>query len=188
MIVAILRISSFLGQEIPKRLKCDRHRYGFTLIELLLAIGLMGLIMGMAFPRFGTTRSSYFSAETDRGLANSVRQARISAIRGRTTVVLTVPSGNDNLLQERQLPRKEWPREVSDRLGVEGIDLASVWEAPVIRTYIVAGSIQLESPQRGIVFFPNGTSTGGRIIVTDEDGVRVSNFLVDPYTSELYFQ
>ena len=157
-------------------------------MELLLAIGLMGLIMGMAFPHFGNVRSTFFSTEADRGLANSVRTARISAIRGRTTVALTVPYGRGNLLQERQLPRQDWPWEENDRLTVHGIDWDSVWEAPVIRTFESSGTIELKSAERGIVFFANGTSTGGEIIVTDEAGSLVSHFLVDPHTSELFTQ
>lgn len=188
MIAAILKISNCSMCVGYRGLSRSGSRQGFTLVELLLAIGLMGLILGLAMPRFGAVQSSFFSAEADRGLSNSVRAARMAAIRGRTTVALTVAYDSDNRLEERRLPLKEWPREESDHLAVEERDWSAVWEAPVVRSLVVKGSLELESSEPGIVFFPNGTSTGGRIIVTDVEEGSVSHFLVDPHTSELYFQ
>ena len=103
-------------------------------------------------------------------------------------MALTVAYNSDNCLEERRLPLQDWPREESDHLAVEERDWSAVWEAPVVRSFVVKGALALESSEPGIVFFPNGTSTGGRIIVTDEEEGRISYFLVDPNTSELYSQ
>ena len=86
------------------------------------------------------------------------------------------------------MPRRDWPTEETDHLVVEPLDWSSIWEAPVIRTFEVTGVIELDCEGRGIVFFPNGSSTGGRIIVSDQDGIPISEYLVDPHTSELFTQ
>ena len=47
------------------------RRGGFTLVELLMAITLMGLVVGLAVPRIGAVRSTYFAAESAKMLGET---------------------------------------------------------------------------------------------------------------------
>ena len=157
-------------------------------MELLLAIGVMGLMLGMIMPRVGSVRSSYFATEASVGLATSVREARIAAIRGRTVVAIALAPGSRDRLERRQLPPRSWGDEGSLGRAAGGSDWRDIWAAPVVRHDDVSGHLEVVSPGPGIVFFPNGTSTGGEILVRDENGRLMHHFLVDPLTSALFTQ
>ena len=185
MTAPIWKISDSATSPVGRAVADERGRAGFTLLELLLAISLMGLILGMAVPRFSAVRTQYFAEESERGLVNSVRSARVSAIRWRTPVALTVAGDNGSRLEERRLPPRSWSEAEPEGCFRKVADWETVWDAPIARTYAAGGAIELQALEEGIVFFPNGTSTGGRITVTDVDGKVVSMLMIDPHTSEV---
>lgn len=164
------------------------NRLGFTLLELLLAISLMGLMLGLSLPRVGAVKNAYFATEEAKAVANSVRSARGTAIACRTTVALTADSDLENALDEHRLEPGSWHAGDSAGLAAGGQDWQSVWEAPVARTTAVSGRVRVESGEPGILFFANGTSSGGEIVIEDEDGRVQHHFRVEPSTGELYGQ
>ena len=163
-------------------------RLGFTLIALLLAIGLMGLMLGLTLPRVGAVKKAYFATEEARAVANSIRSAQESAISSRTTVALTIRPDLENSLEERRLEIRSWHAGDSAGLASGSRSREAIWEAPVVRRTAVAGRLRLESGEPGILFFANGTSTGGDILVEDEDGRVQHHFRIEPSTGELYGQ
>ena len=163
-------------------------RAGFTLLELLLAITLMGLMLGLALPRVGGVRSAYLATESAKSLANTVRTAHIVAVKNRTTVALTVVPGRKEILEERRFSVRPWegqdPAGLTFQLEEDGV----VWDAPVVREHHVVGDLELIGCQGGILFYPNGKSSGGEILVRNEDGKVQNHFLVDPLTSGIFAQ
>ena len=175
----------------PPNSGCRRvtsSRQGFTLLELLLAIGLMGLMMGLTLPNVGAVKKAYFATEEAKGLANSIRSARIHAISSRATVALTTTPERRNLLEVRRLSVQSW--HAGDSAGLASGDRGwrGIWEAPVVRRTEVSGHLQLESPEPGILFFANGSSTGGEVMIHDDEGRLKHHFLIDSSTGELYVQ
>ena len=175
----------------PRDSACRRiasSRQGFTLLELLLAIGLMGLMMGLTLPNIGAVKNAYFATEEAKSIANSIRSARVDAISHRTTVALTTTPGSRNLLEERRLSVQSWYAGDSAGLASEDRGWGGIWEAPVVRSTEVSGGLRLESSEPGILFFANGSSTGGEIMIHDEDGRLQHHFFIDPSTGELFRQ
>jgi len=163
-------------------------RRGFTLLELLLAIGLMGLMLSLSLPRLGAVRGSFFTNEETRNVANAIRSARLMAIADRTTVCLAVSRGDDSLLEERRLPSQSWLD-----IGVGGAampqrGLTGVWDAPVARSTPVDGRFLMSSEADGILFFANGTSSGGEILIQETDGRPRHRLVIVPATGELLVQ
>ena len=163
-------------------------RLGFTLLELLLAIGLMGLMLGLTLPRVGAVKKAYFATEEARAVANSIRSAQDSAIARRTTVALTINPDFENSLEVRRLQAQSWHAGDSAGLASGGRGWQAIREAPVVRSTVIAGRLRLESGKQGILFFANGTSTGGEIMIEDEDGRVQHHFRIEPSTGELYGQ
>lgn len=163
-------------------------RLGFTLLELLLAIGLMGLMLGLSLPRVGAVKKAYFATEEARAVANSIRSAQDSAIARRTTVAVTTNPDLGNSLEVRRLEVQSWYAGDSAGLASGGRDWQAIWDSPVVRNTLVSGNLRLEANEPGILFFANGTSTGGEILIEDEDGRVQHHFRVEPSTGELYGQ
>lgn len=180
----IERQQTGFGNSLPT----GANRRGFTLLELLLAITLMGLMLGMALPRVGGVRSAYFATESAKSLANSIRAARITAVKYRTTVALMAVPGRRDLLEERRFSVRPWGGQDPAGLAFQFEESGTVWDAPVVRDHELAGDLELVSSGDGILFFPNGTSSGGEILVRDEDGKIQTHFLVDALTGELFTQ
>ena len=164
------------------------NRRGFTLLELLLAITLMGLMLGLALPRVGGVRTAYSATESAKSLANSIRAARITAVKTRTTVALMAVPGRRDLLEERRFSVRPWGGQDPAGLTFQFEESGVVWDAPVARDHQLAGELELVSPGSGILFFPNGTSSGGEILIRDENGKLQTHFLVDALTGELFTQ
>jgi Tfp pilus assembly protein FimT len=156
-------------------------------VELLMAITLMGLVVGIAVPRIGAVRDTYFAAESAKSVASALRTARIGAIRERTTVILAPRQGDDSVLEERRLPSRSWAR--SDVAGLDlGTDPTAVWDAKVVRLVPLSGKFELSVPGEGILFFADGSSSGGEITVHAENGEVQHRFHVDALTGEVFIQ
>jgi len=163
-------------------------RRGFTLLELLLAVGLMGLMLSLSLPRIGAVKGAFFATEETRNLANAIRSARLAAIEERTTVCLTVAHGDAGRLEERRLPARSWLDIGLGGAAMPARGLTGVWDAPVARSTAVDGRLQFESDPEGLLFFANGTSSGGEILIREPDGHPRHRLVVVPSTGELLVQ
>lgn len=175
------RLSPALATVSPDRL-------GFTLLELLLAIGLMGLLLGLTLPRVGAVKESYFAAEETQAVANFLRSAQDAAISRRTTAAVTIGSDERNILEERQLEVRSWHAGDSAGLVADSRDWQEIWEAPVARRTRISGRLRLEGTDQGILFFANGSSTGGEVLIEDEEGRTRCRFHIEASTGEVYVQ
>jgi prepilin-type N-terminal cleavage/methylation domain-containing protein len=161
---------------------------GFTLVELLLVISVMGLALGLSLPRVGAVREAYFATEEVREVAGFLRAAKHDAVANRTTVGLAAAVDAANVLEQRRLPACSWRTDEAAHPRMEFRDRGEVWDADVVRRTEVAGRVRLISDGPGILFFANGTSTGGEIMIFAEDGGLQCHFRIDPGTGEFIAQ
>lgn len=139
-----------------KAARCDRgsRSHGFTLLEILVAMVIAGLLMAVVTPNFAPllARAQLYSAARD--VASALRHARGQAlIRG---------------------------REAEFELDVERHHYRVTGRA---KTYALPNQIQLslytaetETLDEGtgrIRFFPDGSATGGRIILAAGEQKRM---------------
>ncbi len=129
---------------------------GFTLLEVIVVLVLAGIIYSLmlALPSRGTSVADLKASA--RVLASGLRQAQSTAMATRRDAVLSL----DLDTREFLMPGDKEPRKLPD-----GIDLK-----------LYTAQSEVASAARGAIrFYPDGSSTGGRITVSS--GER--KFLVD---------
>ena len=126
---------------------------GFTLIELLVVLAIIALMTVIAAPRFAGALPGAELESGARKLAAGLREARSLAVSINRDVPFTLSGGANRYAvgangKSRQLPEKLAISLVTGRAEVTGAN------------------------QGSIRFFPDGSSTGGRIELTGAGGKR----------------
>lgn len=121
-------------------------RAGFTLLELLVVVGLMALVAGLAFPALFALSDAARFASATRLTELSLRQAHADAVRTGRAVRFAVDDGGRALFVSHR-PLSPLP-------------------APALA----------EAPADGILFFADGSASGG--VVRLRDGARERRFRV----------
>ncbi len=127
-----------------------RSQCGFTLIELLVVLLIMGALMTLAPAAFHRIVPGFEMKAAAREVAGLLREARGLAIRdNRETTVIV-----DTEQNVYRLGRDARGHELSARLQV---------------SLVTAASERLDNTRGRIRFFPDGTSTGGRVTLSRDD-------------------
>ena len=127
-------------------MKDRRQDRGVTLVELLVVLAIVSLAVALALPYSARSAGAQRYAAFVQTAAAELRNARMQAVFSNRESVLTIDLDGRTL----SLGASGRSRTIPD-----GIDLAVVTSAGEVR----GGSA-------GFRFFPDGTSTGGRIVVT----------------------
>lgn len=129
---------------------------GFTLMELLVVLAILGLTMVLAMPTLGRLLPGLELRTEARDVASALREARASAI-GRNEEVTIVLDRERGLLQVAGKPVVQ----LSPKIGVSALET----------------SHSSRAGDNEIRFFPDGTSTGGRLTLAL--GERQEHVVVD---------
>jgi general secretion pathway protein H len=123
---------------------------GFTLIELLVVLLIMGVLIALAPAAFQRVVPGLEMKASAREVAGLLREARGQAIRdNRETAVLI-----DTAAKVYRLGQGGTGHELSARLDI---------------SLVTAASERLDEARGRILFFPDGTSTGGRVTLSRDD-------------------
>lgn len=136
--------SNALAANDMSRLKPSLARQGFTLIELLIVIVIIAMGAAVVAPNIGSGNQTATLNAAAREIASGLRFARGHALSFRKESVLLL-NLNDN---SYQITDKEKQYKISRDIEV---------------TLDIAQSQLIDGQQGGIRFFPDGSSTGGRI-------------------------
>jgi general secretion pathway protein H len=131
---------------------------GFTLIELLVVLVIIGLMLSLAPVAFRQALPGVQHKAVARDLAAALRDARGRAIQENRDVAVIV-----------DVEARTFATGDGGELGRLGDDLTV--------SLVVGQSEQLDETRARIRFFPDGTSTGGRITLTGNQ--RDYHVLVD---------
>ncbi len=127
-----------------------RSQGGFTLIELLVVLLIMGVLITLAPAAFHRIVPGLEMKAAAREVAGVLRLARGQAIRdNRETAVL--------IDTEQKIYRLGQ--------GARGHELSAALQVSLV----TAASEQLDDARGRIRFFPDGTSTGGRVTISRDD-------------------
>ncbi len=127
-----------------------RSQAGFTLIELLVVLLIMGALIALAPAAFQRVVPGLEMKASAREVAGLLREARGQAIRdNRETAVLI-----DTAAKVYRLGQGATEHELSARLNI---------------SLVTAASERFDETRGQIRFFPDGTSTGGRVTLSTDD-------------------
>lgn len=124
-----------------------RDETGFTLVELTVVLLLLAAILSIVLPNITTLFGAPSSSDAARRLTDALAEARAEAIATRRSVRFSLAGD-----------RRSW--RYAGRTGDAGGVVLSLSAAPL-------------GHAPAIVFFPDGGSTGGRIIVGSGGDRRV---------------
>ena len=121
-----------------------KRQQGFTLIELLLVIVIIAMAVAVAAPNIGSGNQTARLNGAAREIASALRFARGHALTRRKESVFLINLENNTY----QLTDKNKTYKIAKEIAV---------------TLDAAQSQLIDENQGGIRFFPDGSSTGGRI-------------------------
>lgn len=123
-----------------------RNAGGYTLLEMLIVLGIFSLVMGFALPALNAGSPALLVKSASAELAGAFRTARAEAIAGNKSVGVSLDLSANQYIVGGQSARS---------LGDQSL-----------RIEITTARALLAGEDAGtIVFFPDGTSSGGRIIL-----------------------
>jgi general secretion pathway protein H len=138
-----------LRQAQGERLRFSKYRSfssGFTLLEMLLVLLLLGIAYGLAGPMLGDGSVGLDMKSAARQLAAGLRKARSTAVTGQQEAVLTLDVEQRSFSVTGDPKIYALPKRIDIKLFTA-------------QSEVVGG-------QSGAIrFFPDGSSTGGRISV-----------------------
>lgn len=137
---------------------------GFTLLEMLVVLFIMGLLVAQMLPSFSQGADTARLRASASDIADDLRIARAVAIRTSREAGLTF----DQSSRSYGIPGSKEIRQLADNIGLT--ITAVTWRVP-------------GSAQAGIQFFPDGSSTGGSIAVTQ--GSRLYHITIDWLTGRV---
>lgn len=167
-----------------------RTQHGFTLLELVVVLFILTLTVALVAPAFRRSFGQLQLRAAAREVAAACRFARAQAISHQGVVEVVL----DRRANTYWLRGPEW---IIGRLsGVEQVETAEnpdqPWEvrlrqarvrplpAGVTLRSVILDTGPLREDERGaIAFFPQGSSTGGEVVLSDEKG-RGYRIAIDP--------
>jgi len=158
---------------LKSRYKSDESKQGLTLLELLIVLTIIGIgsaIVGVAIYRgLGDIRLK----NTAREAASSLRYARSMAVaEKRTYIFILDPEKRYYYVSAWSPPESTSPQ--SSTLKVEGA---------MVKTF-PEGINGVDKEIVYIIFYPLGSSTGGRFSIMNEEG-STSTIQVEPLTGRV---
>lgn len=126
---------------------CLRNsEHGYTLLELLIVIAILALMTGMTVTQLSGSREGPRFEAAVRDIAAALRVARSTALSEGHVVAFWMDAGKK-------------------RYGFDGGAVKAVTLDGVSLTAYSAREEQLQEDEARIVFFPDGSATGGIIVV-----------------------
>lgn len=151
-----------------------RDHKGFTLLELLVVLVLISILSALLAPRVGNSIRNMTLTGAAQKIAASLRYARSKAVSEKETYIAVLDLKNSNLsiftaqgYAAVSVPKLSVDvKEKSSRVKVydlpEGVQLAK----------IKSGQRETDSGLFQILFFPNGSTSGGWILLMNDVGKR----------------
>jgi general secretion pathway protein H len=126
-----------------------KPKNGFTLIELLVVLGILVLSLSIIAPLLGNTIKNYQIKSATREIAAGLRETRSKAVNSETEKTLILDIRQKQYSIDTTMNKLDLPEDVAISLTTASSDL-------------------IDTETGAIRFFPDGSSTGARILLNDK--------------------
>ena len=126
----------------------SHDRNGFTLVELLVVITIFAVASVIAIPAIKSSLPGVQVRKAAREAVSVMREARGAAILLNTEIRFVLSTENN-------------------KYEVEGTPTRGNWDARLQIRLITADIERIDEQTAAIRFFPDGTSTGGKILIAN---------------------
>jgi general secretion pathway protein H len=140
---------------------------GFTLLELLVVLVLISLVTALVAPRLTAPLGNLQLKTAVKKIAGSLRYARSLAAGEKVSRVCVFDFEN-----QKMTIYSESEPDGGDESGAKGTgrEIAYVLPQGVSLKQAYAGDMAVDSGMFQVVFFANGSSSGGDIVIEGENG------------------
>jgi general secretion pathway protein H len=156
---------------------------GFSLLELLIVLVIIAVMSAFIGPKLGGSMSNMNLKTACKRISASLRYARSQATVNMMPFValFDLDKGRMSIIQVQRTPDTE--KERNDSGDSAGLIFSKPYNLPdgVRIKRGVLGETEVEEGMFEIVFFPNGSSTGGEVFFSNERG-RLYKVSVDLIT------
>ncbi|WP_373499510.1 GspH/FimT family pseudopilin [Desulfococcus sp.] len=150
-------------------------RGGFTLLELIVVLVLVSLMTALVAPRLAGTLASTSARTSVKRIATALRYARNHAASEKA-VYVTAFHLESSRVAVGKLPDAAGEAPISEDGNLLLIDprAFSLADGVRIESVVRASGEAEENESAEIFFYPDGASSGGRVLVVDEKGRRAA--------------
>lgn len=152
----------------------SRDHNGFTLLELLVVLVLISILSALVAPRVGNSMRNMTLKGAAQKIAASLRYARSKAVSEKETYIAVLDLKKSSL---SILTAQAYTGENAQKLSVD-----AKRKSARLKIYDLPEGIQLAKTKSGqretdsgllhILFFPNGSTSGGWIVLGNDVGKR----------------
>jgi len=145
---------------------------GFTLLELLVVLVLISVVTALAAPRFSAPLGNLQLKTAVKKIAGSLRYARSLAAGEKVSRVCAFDFENQVLIIDSATAQAESEQSAGDETGAPPASRRITYALPkgVLLKHAFAGDAVVDSGIFQVVFFENGSSSGGDIVIEGENG------------------
>ncbi len=149
---------------------------GFTLLELLVVLIIVGLVSALVAPRLTGPMANLNLKTTAKNVCATLRYARNRAASEKVACT-TIFDFEDHRLLVETGNIKDTEGDMGDSMPVDEGDRHvdfKVYDFPdgINLEYAVISGEKIDSGRFEVVFLPNGSSTGGKIVLSNDRGRR----------------
>jgi general secretion pathway protein H len=150
----------------------SRDHSGLTLLELLVVLVIMSILSALVAPRVGNSMRNMTLTGAAQKIAASLRYARSRAVSEKETYIAVLDFKKSSL---SILTSQGYAGGNTAKLSIDGKEKSSR-----LKIYDLPGGVQLAKTKSGkgetdsglfqIFFFPNGSTSGGLIVLRNDVG------------------
>ena len=154
---------------------------GFTLLELIAVVAVVGVALSVAMPSLSTGLQRWRMRVAVREMSAMIKFARNQAVARRQSLQIVVDRSRNSFWLDRATVRQD-----AEQAEEKGLRLYALPDGVRFGT-VTVGGLEVENPQFGLLFAPNGSTRADTVQILDANG-RGYRIVLDQVTGQASIQ